>query len=271
MWWWSRSRSEFLTPSEVAATFDGGVDALFDPARYVSGFHSGLDALDDLAGGLRPGTVTLLSGGEGVGKTALALAYVRHAALVDGVATAIFSPAVTREHLILRLIAAEARIPLDQFRKHGLDATQREAALEAWGRVSRSPMFIDDSVVDDVRELCRGLWALTRRGKVDFVVVDSLGEGRARGWLGRSTRAAKLLTGVAQELGVAVLALSRPPAGNDRASWEQHADRVMELKPTSRANEVEVVVQRNRFGPTGRAILHFNAEWVAFEEADGGL
>src|SRR5271157_5288508 len=103
MWWGNRRQSEFLTPSEVVSTFDGGIEALFDPARYVSGFHSGLDALDDLAGGLRPGTVTLLGGEPGVGKTTLALAYVRHAALVDGVPTAILSPAATREQVLLRL------------------------------------------------------------------------------------------------------------------------------------------------------------------------
>jgi hypothetical protein len=62
MWWRSRSRCEFLTPREIVSTLDGGVDALFDPARYVVGFHSGLDPLDHLAGGLRPGTLTLLSG-----------------------------------------------------------------------------------------------------------------------------------------------------------------------------------------------------------------
>jgi|SRR5208283_1635432 len=271
MWRRHRSQSEFLTPGEVESTFDGGVDALFDPAHYVSGLHSGLDALDHLAGGLRPGTITLLSGEAGVGKTALALAYVRHAALVDGVATAIFSPVVTREHLLLRLIAAEARIPLQQFTKHGLDAVQREAALEAWGRVNRSPMFIDDSLVDDVRELYRSLRALTRRSRVEFVVVDSLHGGRPRGWFGRSTRAAELLAEVAQDFGVAILVLSKAPAADDHASWEQHADRIMVLRPTSRASEVEVLVQRNRFGSTGRVTLRLNTEWVAFEEADGGL
>ena len=248
-----------------------GIDALFDPVRYVSGFHSGLDALDDLAGGLRPGTLTLLGGEPGVGKTALALAYVRNAARVEGLPTAFFSPAVTRDHLLLRQIAAKARFPLDQFTKHGLDATQREAALEAWGRVSRSPLFIDDSVVDDVRELRRSLWALTRRSRVDLVVVDSLHEGRPRGWFGRSKRAAELLAEVAAELDVAVLVLSRGPAADDRASWEQHADRAMVLRRAGHTIEAEVVVQRNRFGPTGLVTLHLNAEWAAFEDADGGL
>jgi len=121
MWWRSRSQSEFPTSSEVVSTLDGGIEGLFDPARYIAGFHSGLDALDDLAGGLRPATLTLLSGGPGVGKTALALAYVRHAALEDGVPIAILSPAATREQLLLRLFAAEARIPLEQFTKHSLE------------------------------------------------------------------------------------------------------------------------------------------------------
>lgn len=207
-----------------------GVDALFEPARYIAGFHSGLDTVDRLAGGLRPSTLTLLSSEPGVGKTALALAYVQNAARVDGLPTAIFSTAVTREHLLLRLIAAEARIPLEQFTKHGLDAVQRESALEEWRRMSRSPLFIDDSATDDRQEFRRSLWTLTQRSAVHFVVVDSPHGDRPRGWLRRPARAAEFLAWVARELDVAVLVSGKTPADDGRASWEQHADRIIDLR-----------------------------------------
>jgi replicative DNA helicase len=87
--------------------------------------------------------------------------------------------------------------------------------------LSRSPLFIDDSVTDDRQELRRSLWALTRRSKVDFVVVDSLHDGRGRGWFRSSARAVELLAEVAGELDIAVLVLSRGLADDDRASWKQ--------------------------------------------------
>lgn len=266
-WGKRKARGGFLTPSEIVAAYDEGVGALFNPTRYIVGFHCGLDALDRLAGGLRRGTLTLLSGEPGVGKTALALAYARNAALVHQVPTAIFSPAATSEHLLLRLIAAETQIPLEQFTKHGLDATQREAALEAWKRVSRSPLFINDAVTEDLRELCWSLQALTQRSEVHFVVVDSLGMDRPHGWFRRSTGAAELLAGVARDLHVAVLVLGRAPAADDRATWEQYVDRIIDLRLSSSANEAEVWIQRNRFGPTGRVNLRFNPDFLAFEDA----
>ena len=64
--------------------------------------------------------------------------------------------------------------------------------------------------------------------------------------------------------------MGRAPAADDRESREQHADRMMVLKLTSRVNEAEVLVQRNRFGPTGRVTLRLNTEWVAFEDVVRG-
>jgi replicative DNA helicase len=269
MFWGRRGRNAFMTPSEVVSAYDEGVDALLDPARYIAGFDSGLDAVDRLAGGLRRGTLTLLSGEAGAGKTALALAFARNAALVHRVPTAIFSPAVTSEHLLLRLLSAEARIPLGQFTKHGLDAAQKEAAHEAWERVSRSPLFINDRVTGDLRKLRRSLHRLVQRSEIHFVVVDSVGVDRPRGWFRRSAGAAELLAGVAREFHVAVLGLGGPAAADDRSTWEQHVDRIMDLRLTSCANQAEVLVQRNRFGSTGRAALRFNPGCLAFENAGG--
>ena len=84
-----------------------------------------------------------------------------------------------------------------------------------------------------------------------------LHEGKLRGWFRRSVRAAELLAEVAQELDVAVLVLGRAPAAEDCAGWEQHADRMMVLSLTNPANEVQIAVQWNRFGPTGRVTPPF--------------
>lgn len=74
---------------------------------------------------------------------------------------------------------------------------QRETAFEAWERVSRAPLFIDDSLTDVLRELCQSLWKLARHGTVAFVVVDFLFEDRPSGLLARSTCAGEVLAGVA--------------------------------------------------------------------------
>lgn len=265
MFWSSRSPSGFLAPAEVVSAYDQGVGALLDPARYLAGFNSGLDALDRLAGGLRRGTLTLLSGEAGVGKTSLALAYVRRTALVDGAPTAILSPACTGEHLLLRLLAAETRIPLGQFTTSGLDAIQRDAALDAWNRVSRSPLFINDLVECDLQETHRNLRAFVQRSAVHFVVVDEVRADTTRGWFRRPPSTPELLAGVAQELHVAVLVLGRASAANDRAIWDQHSERIIELQPTSSTGQVEVLVQRNCFGPIGQITLRLNPDCLAFE------
>jgi len=260
--WMSRSERAFRTPGEIVAAFHQGVEVLFDPARYLAGFHSGLDALDRLAGGLRRGTLTLLGGEAGVGKTTLALAYVRNAALVNGAPTAITSPAVTSEQLLLRLIAAESCVPLEQFTKHGLDATERTRVLATWQQVSCSPLFINDIATNDPCGIRRSLRALLQRTEVQFAVVDAVGVEPTPGWFRRSVGVAEFYAGIAREFHVALLALARRLP----ADGEQHADRIIDLRRMGPSDEAEAWVHRNRFGPTGQVNLSFNADWLAFQD-----
>jgi replicative DNA helicase len=201
--------------------------------------------------------VTVLGGAPGVGKMALALTYVRQAALVNGVATAIFSTAVTGEVLLLRLLAAETRTPLEQFTKQGLDVQQTAAVHQAWQKLNAAPLRINDSPELGATELRRSLVVLLRQAEVHLVVVIS-----------HTGHPVRHLTDVAREFHVALMLVCRSSGlTDDFADREQNSERILVLQRPGLANGAEVVVLRNRFGPTGRVKLTFNSDYMGFEDA----
>jgi len=192
--------------------------------------------------------MTVLRGGPGAGKTALALTYIQNAALVNAVPTAIFSPTLTGETVLLRLLAAESRIPLEQFTTRGLSPEQRGDVHTLWRKLTAAPLYINDSVEWSARKLRRSLLGQMEQAEVQLVVMATRKSGQARRF-----------AAIAREFHVALLLAHRTSSPNGRyVHWEPYADRIIDLRRPDLGTNLDAVVLRNRYGRSGTAKLYLD-------------
>jgi replicative DNA helicase len=217
----------------------------------------------------------------------------RHAALHHQKKIAFFSLEMTTRSLILRLLAAEAKIDLHTLRSGFLPRFAYDKLAEAGDELSRAEIWIDDSGMATILEIkakCRRLKA--ERG-LDLVMVDYLQLASADGRRDRKdleiAEISRGLKALAKELQLPVVALSqlnrgpeqrdpdkrRPILGDLRESGaiEQDADviafiyrEVVYKKDTEDPNLAELDIAKQRNGPTGIVKLHFEGRWASFED-----
>ncbi len=291
-----RSKVGDLKP--IAPTIEGALD-LMDRLRLhgsgVTGLATGYPDLDRMLTGLHGGELVLIAARPAVGKTALALNIVGHVALREKKPVALFSLEMPNDQVGLRLLSAEGRISLKRLREGGLSDNDFSRLNSAGAELHGAPIFIDDSgdlTAFDVRARCRRL--KVRCPQLALVVVDYLqlmsGGGRTYSREQEVAQCSRSLKQLAKELGVPVLALSqlnrtveernggRPMLSDLResGSLEQDADVVMFIHPeepdedapeeaTHGSLPVELIVAKQRNGPTGTVPLNLMQEWTRFE------
>jgi replicative DNA helicase len=275
------TRTSDISPLSVLLS---RVDAVSDGAPPVGTIPSGFPSVDKmLGGGFRRGDLVVLGGDTASGKSALALAM----ALRAGAAPArvlFLSGEMSVERVLERVIAIEARARLDDLRLGALDdETRAKAGAVALELRDRLPV-IDRVPANGVSEIA----ALVDGANCDMVVVDSLSsvaprdgsqdEGRAR--------AARELKELALDRNVVVLSVAelpnlsaRPdlrPTLDDFAALgavQRHADVVLAIyrpdmyeQARDIAGATELLVRKNRNGPTGYVDLYFSSQWMRFED-----
>ncbi|KGQ22370.1 replicative DNA helicase [Thermus filiformis] len=276
----------------VHETFEH-IEALFQNKGEVSGVRTGFKELDALIGTLSPGSLNIIAARPAMGKTAFALTIAQHAALKDGVPVAIYSLEMPASQLVLRMLCSEARIDMNRVRQGALSDRDFTRLVDVAGRLSEAPIFIDDSPDLTLMELRARARRLKAREKIGLVVIDYLqlisspsgknGENRQQ----EIAAISRGLKGLARELSVPVLALSqlsravesrpnkRPMLSDLResGSLEQDADLVMFIyrdeyyNPHSeKAGVAEIIVGKQRNGPTGTVELQFHAQHVRFND-----
>ncbi len=273
------------------------------------GLSSGFYDVDRMTAGLQPGELSILAARPSQGKTAWAMDVVRHLALRSGTPCGIASLEMTTEALIMRALCAEARVDLQRLRRGELDAEENQRLTDAAGRVDTAPIYIDDEPVAGVAQLRAKTSRLSQRTGARLLVVDYLqlmegsGEDSRRLEVEAATRGLKHL---ARKLNIHVLLLSqlsRAPENRpnhrpllsdlrESGSIEQDADLVMFLyrpetyiqdgdskESKAKANEArerlkgvtELIIAKQRNGPTGTVGLYFTKEHTRFESiARGG-
>lgn len=262
----------------------------------VTGIRTGFPTLDNMTSGFQGGDLTILAARPSMGKTALALAM---AATVsgDGGATTIESLEMSNPQLVKRLLAMRAKLDLLKIRKQMLDRNETERLARAAGWVNTLPIYLDDELGGTVADLRAKVRRVTVERPVAMVVVDYLqlmsGEGQSRvQQIGSITRGLKRL---AREFDTHVLALSQLSRGpesrnpprpilsdlRDSGDIEQDADNVLLLwRPEfyfddRTPNEQwakwqgrgELIVAKQRNGPTGRIYLSWDKSTTTFTEA----
>lgn len=259
----------------------------------VTGIPSGFSEFDRLTSGFQNADLTVIAARPSMGKTMFCLNIARFAALEAHVPTVLFSLEMSREQLALRLLCSEANIDSQKIRRGEVGRDEWPVLSAALGRLGDAPIFIDDSpalTALDIRARSRRLRA---EHDVGLVVIDYLqlmqGGTRSENRQQEISQISRSLKALARELNVPVIALSqlsravesrqdrRPMLSDLRESGaiEQDADVVGFIYRDDYYNAeseepgvVEVIIAKQRNGPTGTIRLHFRKETGRFYSLD---
>jgi replicative DNA helicase len=259
------------------------------------GVPTGFKRLDELTNGLHPGQLIVVAARPAIGKSTLGLDIARAAAIKHEVPSIIFSLEMGRSEIAMRLLSAEASIPLHHMRKGAVSPQDWATLAQVRGRINEAPLFIDDSpnmTLVEIRGKCR---RLKERAGLGLVVIDYLQlmtsgkrvESRQQE-VSEFSRALKLL---AKELDVPVIAISQLNRGPEQrvdkkpmlsdlresGSIEQDADMVILLhredaydQHSPRAGEADFIVAKHRNGRTDTITVGFHGHFSRFADIAPG-
>lgn len=254
-----------------------------------TGIPTGFIELDQMTHGLHPGQLAIIAARPAVGKSTFALDIARHAAVVRKQPTIFFSLEMGRAEIAMRLLSAESSISLQSMRKGTVSESDWSRIAATRGKINDAPLFIDDSpnmTLVEIRAKCR---RLAQQVDLKMIVIDYIQlmtsgkkvESRQQE-VSEFSRALKLL---AKELRVPVVALSqlnrqteqskdkKPELSHLResGSLEQDADVVVLLhregvfeKDHPRAGEADLILAKQRNGPTGTVLVAFQGQYSRF-------
>jgi replicative DNA helicase len=272
------------------------IEALQRGGKSVTGVASGFSDLDDMTSGFQPSDLIIIAARPSMGKTALVLNIAQYAAIEHDVPVALFSLEMSKESLVQRMLTAEARVDAQKLRKGMLRDDDFPRMARAAGILSAAPIWIDDSAAITLLEIRSKARRLRADANVGLVIVDYLqlvqGPTNAESRQQEISLISRSLKALAKELHVPVIALSqlsrapeqragdhRPQLSDLRESGaiEQDADLVMFIYrqevydgPTDKdgnslEGRAEVIVGKQRNGPTGFVNLFFHKSYTRFE------
>ncbi len=290
-----RVRTSFVMVGEMIRDSIKMVERLYERKELVTGVPSGYKDLDRLTAGFQPSDLIVVAGRPSMGKTALCLNIAAHAAF-GGSGVAIFSLEMAKEQLVLRMLCTEARIDHSRVRSGYLADREFPALVMAAGKLAETPIYIDDTPAISVLELRAKARRLVRdrEKKIGLIIVDYLqlmrGAHTASNREQEISDISRSMKALAKELSVPVIAISqlnrrvedrgdkRPMMADLRESGaiEQDADLIVFVfrevvynENVDDPNVAEIIVSKQRNGPTGTVRLTFFKEFTRFENYTG--
>ena len=263
----------------------------------ITGVASGFKDLDELTAGFQPSDLVIVAARPSMGKTAFVLNIAQNAALDNNVPVAFFSLEMSKEQLVQRLLTSEGRVDAQRLRKGKLHDDEFVRLGRAAGILSHAPIWIDDTPAMTLLEMRSKARRLKMEHNIGMVVVDYLqlmqGPTNTESRQQEISYISRSLKALARELRIPVVALSqlsrapeqrtaenkRPQLSDLRESGaiEQDADLVMFIfrqemydGPTDKdgnslEGRAEIIVGKQRNGPTGFVNLYFNKTYTRFE------
>ena len=273
---------DYVILSEILGEVAQEIERNGDTDGQTAGVPTGLTEFDQLTTGPHPGQMIVIAARPGVGKSTLALDFIRSAAIHHKQAAVFFSLEMGKNELVMRLLSAESEIPLQSLRRGELSPHDWTNLAATEARINDAPLFVDDSpnmALTEIRAKCRRLKQQhdLKRVRADYLPLLSPGtrvEPRPPE-ASDFPRSPKLL---AKELEVPVIALSQLNRGSEQrtdkrpmisdlresGSIEQDADMVLLIhredmydKEHERAGEADIIVAKHRAGPTGDIAVAF--------------
>jgi replicative DNA helicase len=265
------------------------IEAIGNRGGELFGVPTGFRDLDELTNGLHAGQLIVVAGRPGLGKSTLGMDFLRSASIQHNLPAVLFSLEMGKSEITMRLLSAEARIPLTRIRTGTLTDDDWTKLARRMGEVAQAPMFIDDSPNLTMMEIRAKARRLSQRHGLRLVVVDYLQlmnssrrvENRQQE-VAEMSRSLKLL---AKELDVPVVAVSQLNRGAEQRSdkkpqlsdlresgaIEQDADMVILLhredayeRESPRAGEADLIVAKHRNGPTKDVVVSSQLHYSRF-------
>lgn len=290
----NRTLVKHLVPvSELATSTLEVIQRLYESEEPITGVESGFEDLDRLTTGFHKSDLVILAARPAMGKTALALNVIWHAASKKGMPVAVFSLEMSKEQLVQRLISQATRISTQDLRSGNIKAEDWPALVRGVAEIGRAPIWIDDTAGVTMMEIKAKVRRLSSKlnaqgDQLALVVVDYLQLMVSQNRENRQQEIAEISRGLkilARDLNVPVLAIAqlsraveqrhdkRPMLSDlrDSGAIEQDADMVMFLYRDEYYNAesddkgiAEVIIGKHRNGPTGKVRLAWMEQYTKF-------
>jgi len=296
-----KTRPSFFSTREIVKDAFKAIEKLYDRKELITGVPSGFVDLDTMTAGLQRGDLVIIAGRPSMGKTALVVNMVEHAAVLaeEKVPTLIFSLEMSKEQLVQRMLCSVAKVDASRLRTGHLADSDWPKLTNAAGLLSEAPVYIDDTPAISVLELRAKARRLKAEKGIGLLIVDYLqlmqGSSGSESRQQEISEISRSLKALAKELSIPVVALSqlnrslenrtdkRPIMADLRESGaiEQDADVIMFVYRESvyceacRSREktcekghdkdAEIIIGKQRNGPIGTVHLTFRGEYTRFE------
>lgn len=288
-----KNHKDFIHLSSIITQSFDELEKLYKNRGEITGVTSGFTDLDRKTSGFQKGDFILIAARPSMGKTAFVLNIALSAALKEGNSVAVFSLEMSKEQLVYRMLCSEANVDMQKLRTGDIDDEDWIKLARAAGPMANSKIFIDDTPginVSEMRSKCRRL--KIEKG-LDLIIIDYLqlmtGNRRTENRQQEVSEISRSLKALAKEMEAPVIALSQlsraPEARADHrpmlsdlresGSIEQDADLAMFLyrdeyynKDTEKKNMAEVIIAKQRNGPTGTVDLAWLGQYTKFGDLD---
>lgn len=272
----------------ILSTFER-IEKLYHTKGGITGVPTGFPDLDSMTSGLQPSDLIIIAARPSMGKTAFALNIAQNAAIRYKIPVAIFSLEMSKEQVVQRMLCAESNVDSHKLRTGKLEEEDWPRLARAMGPLSEAPIYIDDTPGITSLEIRAKARRLKAEKGLGLVVIDYLqlisSRNQSETRQQEISEISRSLKAMARELNVPVLALSQlsraPDARADHrpvlsdlresGSLEQDSDLVAFLyrenyynPDTDKKNIVEVIIAKQRNGPTGKVELLWLSQYTKF-------
>jgi replicative DNA helicase len=290
-----RASEDYAPLSDIMEGVLDEIEAIGNREAGLYGVPTGFADLDDLTNGLHSGQMIIIAARPAMGKSTLALDLCRAASIHNNMTSVIFSLEMNRSEITMRLLSAEARVPLNHIRNGNMSDDDWQRLARKMSEVSAAPFFIDDSPNMTMMEIRSKARRLKQRHDLKLIVIDYMqlmSSGRKvesrQLEVSEFSRQIKLL---AKELEVPIIALSQLNRGPEQradkrpmmadlresGSLEQDADMVILLhrddayeRESQRPGEADLIVAKHRNGPTRDITVAFQGHYSRFVDMAQG-
>ncbi len=286
----------FMNIPDIIRSSFGSLEELYKRGQEITGLATHYTLLDKLTSGLQPSDLIIIAARPSMGKTAFAMNIAENAAVLDGKVVGVFSLEMSREALLMRMLASHAQVDSKDLRQGFLTKEDMRKLTRATEDLSRSKLYIDDSPSISVSEMRAKARRLKQTEGLDLLIVDYLqlmsavpvGGKRFENRTQEVSAISRGLKALAKELKVPVVALSqlsrapesrggdhRPQLSDLRESGsiEQDADvvafifreEVYKKDEPDLDGRAELIVAKQRNGPTDTLRMVFIKSYTRFE------
>lgn len=288
-----RFKRSFVPVSHLLTPTVNQLETLSERKEKITGVASGFHDLDELTAGFQLSDLVILAARPSLGKTSLALNIAANAAIYGEIPVAVFSIEMSMNQLVQRLICSVGMVSLKMLRTGRASSEDWSRVVNACDLLRKAPIYIDDSAILTALEMRAKARRLKQQRDIGMIIVDYLqlmqSGNRSESRQQEVSEISRALKALSKEINVPVIALSQLSRASehrsegkprladlrDSGAIEQDADLVIflyrDIKEEQEAlgsKVTELIIGKNRNGPTGTIELVFRGDWMSFYDHD---